>query len=1789
MLPLACSVRLAAGPAEPTPCVTPSACVVQPAQVVEITGSDISYATLAESAICAAGFVDSLSDPLPGGWLGGRMAAEAAICGYQLVLPLSSKSELSDHYPKSWSFEGSTDGLLWTVIDARHDVGIPTLHATSSNLFSAARIPTPDGHTACFEGQVVITATLSQPVVLKHFRLHVHSIGASTGSMSGSTKDGKGLRLSGLGLLALQPTSAGASIAAGSDGDGTSAQRAALEIGWRLMLSGPPGQQRFRIVSIDRRLDMVAPYPLIQLGVKYHVRASVAVQHCPDGRSVLAAALSVDGVPCQLTQYSQIMRRACSASAMDMEVALPSSRLATFSPPAGASTAVGPSLLRGAAPSSIHAHDASPAAASEHATAAAHVAYPCAVALTPLRRVTIGGPSFAAAFPAAPVATATGGAGPSGHTQLGTIVGEPSLAYDSPGYPSSSLRCFTGTISNVTVSVAPEPPADSAAALPSTGAAAGAAAELVLRLVAAGRDSTTEEGGADSAAASRFPGGGEGGLRQRTAAAPLQTLEHALLWQPQPAVDALLRCSVPLKRTSAADDNVGRPRVLLCHDCGTAVYKEDSFVHGYHVPPPAYPSSAYGAAALAVEESILGALRPPATESLQCSELSASASTALPPALPPCKTSSLPIDPAGECMDPGLAADADLSALLARLLSASSNDPLPAATLLPPSSAARVPALSAALVQLPPLDVGHAYSFTRWHGIDAFVYFSHARVSIPPPGWIAAAHRSGVPVLGTIITEWADGARANEMLCAPYLKAGAAIATREPAAGRESANAAAASASASASATAAAAVVIDTRGLSTEGPSFMARQLADIAAFYGFDGWLINIESQCSGHVAISASAEGLASAKTAGDAASSCAVASEPAAVAADLPPLHPGAAADRRAVCDLHPGAAAMAAFVADLRRAVCDRVGPAGQVIWYDSVAASSGRVRWQSALNDENVPFLEAADGMFTDYHWQPPMVKSTAQQAAVICRGSESASAAASHMDGAAIAATDSSAAALMVPAPPNPVSRTRDVWVGVDMWGRGTYGGGGWNCRAAVDAILRESRAAAAAPAAAPADSACEAPAAAEAKGVVAVAAAAEPAPLASATSGAGPPAGPLSVALFAPAWTYEALGGAADASLFEALEAKLWDGLGAAEPVDIPVVTQTDHHDSSGGAAGGACEDVSAGSTSSIVPCVVNANGYAAATSDTERFAGWTVTESGGNGWAVEKLEESTAPEAGIRSCFVSSYAWCWAVQTVALRRSTSEPLPASVTASEWYAGAGPNHSDLYRFIAELVDAEGNTAHAVGCAAAAVPVQAADTDGAVADATASATVETGCSHAGDLATADSSGQCTCGAVFDSGAITTSAQWKRIAHTFAALPSSTVALRVRHGGKDVEHWAGHFGARMCGTSVTVPRSAAAAAARRLLGVATANTGAAAQLPLAAAASAAVSVAAAVGTGADGLVMSVPLSPAAVQQLYLLPTYRPLITADTLPFSSCFNTGRGAHLFREGAIIRSGPWVNIGDGEPQPCFHGLWATHGLEDANGTVQVAIEATSEAGATNMRFSGGCPQTAELAGRNSTSPVASSRLHVFITHRCAWNGGASILLAGRIRGPDVPRVSAASETAAVASFSLARLWTASLPLARAASRSPVVGLTFRGFSSAPSRGQQWQVLPVPVWQLESHEKQLALLWPSEYFVTPAAAAASAGISNASNWSAAEARFRLPAGRLPAGERCRAVCLLVALCAVPMQPESPAAVPAVDSAVLSMTNSAPAASAAAALPAAAFAEHASIAAAVLLGRVAVS
>lgn len=91
------------------------------------------------------------------------------------------------------------------------------------------------------------------------------------------------------------------------------------------------------------------------------------------------------------------------------------------------------------------------------------------------------------------------------------------------------------------------------------------------------------------------------------------------------------------------------------------------------------------------------------------------------------------------------------------------------------------------------------YAFYHWQYIDVFNYFSHLLVTIPPVVWTNAAHKHGVVVLGTFITEWTDGAT----MCEAFLK-------------------------------------------DEESYRAVADKLVQISHCYGFDGWLVNIENALS-------------------------------------------------------------------------------------------------------------------------------------------------------------------------------------------------------------------------------------------------------------------------------------------------------------------------------------------------------------------------------------------------------------------------------------------------------------------------------------------------------------------------------------------------------------------------------------------------------------------------------------------------------------------------------------------------------------------------------------------------------------------------------------------------------------------------------------------------------------------------------------------------------------------------------------------------------------------------------
>ncbi|PPR04914.1 hypothetical protein CVT24_007158 [Panaeolus cyanescens] len=229
--------------------------------------------------------------------------------------------------------------------------------------------------------------------------------------------------------------------------------------------------------------------------------------------------------------------------------------------------------------------------------------------------------------------------------------------------------------------------------------------------------------------------------------------------------------------------------------------------------------------------------------------------------------------------------------------------------------------------------------------------FSHHRVTIPPPGWISAAHRQGVKMLGTLIFEGGAEEDCLRLVIGklPTSKTGQV----EP-------------------------------GLKLNLPMspYYSRVLAEIARDRGFDGYLLNFEC------------------------------------------PLQGGFEQTR-----------SLSAWITLLQSEILDKVGPHGEVSWYDSVIID-GRLAWQDRLNSLNLPFFLSSSTFFSNYTWSPDYPLTTAQYFM--------------SLDSTLTENTPESPSKI---APKN----LQDIYMGVDVWGRGSHGGGGFGCYKAISHISPNS------------------------------------------------------------------------------------------------------------------------------------------------------------------------------------------------------------------------------------------------------------------------------------------------------------------------------------------------------------------------------------------------------------------------------------------------------------------------------------------------------------------------------------------------------------------------------------------------------------------------------------------------------------------------------------------------------------------------------------------------------------
>ncbi|EUC38448.1 glycoside hydrolase family 85 protein [Bipolaris zeicola 26-R-13] len=169
------------------------------------------------------------------------------------------------------------------------------------------------------------------------------------------------------------------------------------------------------------------------------------------------------------------------------------------------------------------------------------------------------------------------------------------------------------------------------------------------------------------------------------------------------------------------------------------------------------------------------------------------------------------------------------------------------------------------------------YSCEYLQFVDVFIYFSHKLVCVPPPTWTNTLHRNGVEVLGTLLVE--PQTEGSERLLQH---------TRD--------------------------------GQNMDFP--LAKTLARIASYYGFDGWLVNIEKRFPNNV---------------------------------------------------WDPEI--LEAFLCQLRA----EMGGTMRLIWYDALTISN-KISYQNALNTSNIKFASACGSILTNYCWKDTEAENSLQLA-----------------------------------------------------------------------------------------------------------------------------------------------------------------------------------------------------------------------------------------------------------------------------------------------------------------------------------------------------------------------------------------------------------------------------------------------------------------------------------------------------------------------------------------------------------------------------------------------------------------------------------------------------------------------------------------------------------------------------------------------------------------------------------------------------------------------------------------
>ncbi|KAM6500298.1 Glycosyl hydrolase family 85 domain containing protein [Amanita muscaria] len=128
----------------------------------------------------------------------------------------------------------------------------------------------------------------------------------------------------------------------------------------------------------------------------------------------------------------------------------------------------------------------------------------------------------------------------------------------------------------------------------------------------------------------------------------------------------------------------------------------------------------------------------------------------------------------------------------------------------------------------------------------------------------------------------------------------------------------------------------------------------------------------------------------------------------------------------------AQALVGWVRILREELWKKVGPHAEVIWYDSVI-TTGKVSYQNKLNEHNLPYFLSSTGFFSNYWWQQDHPHDTMEYFYSLN--------------------TNLLNTRAISPSVPSGSLTHQDVFMGIDVFGRNSFGGGGFDTHLALEVI----------------------------------------------------------------------------------------------------------------------------------------------------------------------------------------------------------------------------------------------------------------------------------------------------------------------------------------------------------------------------------------------------------------------------------------------------------------------------------------------------------------------------------------------------------------------------------------------------------------------------------------------------------------------------------------------------------------------------------------------------------------